>query len=186
MPIPYPGHNGVSDRCGLTGVETMFGLLKVYRARKAAVALISPFVEQTQRRCRLTLTEQDWLDPYMVGFLGMLISLAAEHAAGPLDSHSAGLVQLEAWQQVTGCTSNLIGEEICLLSISGDRRFTHGCLNAGRFMDELKRPTFNHLDQPAPGFDVHGISYDVSGATALWSDLFDAHISALSGHPESA
>jgi len=164
----------------------MFGLLKVRRARKAAVALISPFVEQTQRRCSSTLTEQAWLDPYMVGFMSMLISLAAERAAGHLDSHSAGLVQLEAWRQVTGCSGNLIGEEICLLSSSNDRRFGHGCFNAGRFMDELTRPTSGHPDHLPPGFNVHGISYDVSAATALWSELFDAYLTALNGHPEPA
>ncbi|HML93097.1 hypothetical protein [Methyloceanibacter sp.] len=159
----------------------MFGLLKVRRARKVAVALISPFVEESQTRFSSQLTEHAWLDPYMVGFMSMLISLAAEYTAGRLDSESAGLVQLEAWQEVTGFPSHLIGEEICLLSSGQDRKFRHGCLNASRFMEELTRPVHSHPDQLPPGYRTHGLNYDRSAAMALWSELFDGHIGALDG-----
>jgi hypothetical protein len=162
----------------------MFGLLRVRRARKAAVALIAPFIEASQSRSMAPMTEHAWLDPYMVGFMGMLISLAAEHAAGPLDSQGVGLVQLEAWQDLTGCPSHLIGEEICLLSSANDRRFTYGCLNASRFMDELTRPAHSHPDQLPPGVRAHGISYDAAAAAALWSELFDAYIGAFDRDPE--
>lgn len=162
----------------------MFGLLKVRRARKAAVALISPFVKESQRRFPSQLTEHVWLEPYMVGFMSMLISLAAEHSIGRLDSQSAGLVQLEAWQDVTGFPSDLIGEEICLLSSGNDRRFSYGCLNASRFMEELTRPTPSHPDHLPPGFRIHGLNYDTSIALALWSELFDAYIGAFDGVPD--
>ncbi|ODR97176.1 hypothetical protein AUC70_12985 [Methyloceanibacter stevinii] len=162
----------------------MFGLLKVRRARKATVALISPFVEESQRRFSSTLTEQAWLDPYMVGFMSMLISLAAEYTTGRLDSQSAGLVQLEAWQDVTGFPSHLIGEEICLLSSGHDRKFSHGCLNASRFMEELTRPASTHPDHLPPGSRVHGLNYDRSAAMALWSDLFDGHIESFDRDPD--
>lgn len=162
----------------------MFGLLKVRRARKAAVALISPFVEESQRRFSSQLTEHAWLEPYMVGFMSMLISLVAEYTIGRLDSQSAGLVQLEAWQDVTGFPSHLIGEEICLLSSGNDRKFSYGCLNASRFMQELTRPMHNHPDQLPPGFRIHGLSYDITAAMALWSELFDAYIGAFDGEPD--
>lgn len=162
----------------------MFGLLRVRRARKAAVALITPFVEESQRRLSSKLTEQAWLDPYMVGFMGMLISLVAEYTTGRLDSQSAGLVQLEAWQDMTGFPSHLIGEEICLLSSGSDRKFGQGCLNASRFMEELTRPGHSHPDNLPPGFRVHGLNYDHSAAMALWLDLFDGHIGAFDRDPD--
>ena len=114
----------------------------------------------------------------MVGFMSMLISLIAEHTTGRLDSQSAGLVQLEAWQDVTGFPSHLIGEEICLLSSGNDRKFSYGCLNASRFMEELTRPMHSHPDQLPPGFRIHGLNYDTAAAMALWSELFDAYIGA--------
>jgi hypothetical protein len=162
----------------------MFGLWKVRRARKAAVALIAPFVEESQSRFATQLTEHVWLEPYMVGFISMLISLVAERTTGRLDSQSAGLVQLEAWQDVTGFPSHLIGEEICLLSSGNDRRFSYGCLNASRFMEELTRPMHSHPDQLPPGFRIHGLNYDTSAATALWSELFDSYIGTFDGDPD--
>ena len=110
--------------------------------------------------------------------------VASDYTTGRLDSQSAGLVQLEAWQDVTGFPSHLIGEEICLLSSGHDRKFSHGCLNASRFMEELTRPASTHPDHLSPGSRVHGLNYDRSAAMALWSDLFDGHIESFDRDPD--
>ena len=162
----------------------MFGLLRARRSRRAAVALIGPFVEASRRRLP-ALTDEVWLDPYTVGFIGMLILLAGDRATGGLSSENAGIVQIEAWQQITGCRSDLIGEEICLLSSGNDRMFAFGCHNAYRFMSALTQTgRGGHPDHPPPGYRTHGIEYDVETATALWLECFDAHVCAPTAPPE--
>lgn len=162
----------------------MFGIIRARRGRKAAVALITPFVEASRRRFP-GLSEEAWLNPYVVGFLAMLISLAAERATGGLDSQSAGLVQLGAWREVTGCNNDLIGEEICLLSTANDGLFGQGCNNARRFMSAITRAESNDDPDVPRGYSVHGMDYDLTTAMALWSEYFDAYITAPTSLPDS-
>lgn len=152
----------------------MLGLIKTRRGRKAAISLIAPFVEASRSRLS-DLTEEAWLSPYIVGFMTMLISLIAERATGGLTSQSAGLVQLEAWQRVTGCNNNNIGEEICLLSSGNDPFFQEGCINAARFLAAITRGASDDPHLPR-GYADHGIDYDPAVATLLWAEYFDARV----------
>lgn len=167
-------------------LKAMFELLKVRRGRKAAVALISPLVERSRRRFE-QIPESAWYDPYMVGFLGMLITLVANRAAGGLSSDGLGMVQSEAWAQITGCRNDLIGEEMCLLSTARNRIFQRGCSSAELFLERLDGAggAYSALAgnvQVAPaapaftGYPGTGISSNPESAAALWEQHFEAHI----------
>lgn len=110
----------------------MLGLWKARRGRKAAVAMIAPLVARSRDRLR-GFPEYIWIDPYMTGFMIMLITLAARRAVSDLDSQALGLVQCEAWAEITGIRSASIGEETLHLSASGHKRFELGCRNAIAF-----------------------------------------------------
>lgn len=162
----------------------MFELFKARRGRKAAVATIAPLVERS--RHKLTeIPEGAWLDPYMVGFMGMLISLVAIRATGRLGSQAIGIVQGEAWGEITGCRADVIGEEICLLSAADNRLFQQGCLNAGRFLEALEAsgdPA--SLDRAG---DI-GAPLDQRDALApvLWEQYFEAYIASPAGRAGAA
>jgi hypothetical protein len=167
----------------------MFELLKVRRGRKAAVALISPLVERSRHRFG-QIPESAWFDPYMVGFIGMLITLVANRATGGLSSQGLGIVQGEAWAQITGGRNDLIGEEMCLLSTARNRLFQRGCSSAELFLERLdgsggayvsSAAVAAHVQAPqvAPAFTGYpgtGISNNPETAAALWEQHFDAHI----------
>jgi hypothetical protein len=110
----------------------MSGLWKTRRARRAAVATIAPLVERS-RNHRDGIPERIWLDPYMVGFLVMLITLLARREVDTLDSQALGLVQCEAWTEVTGMKSDLIGAEVIHLSAARHKTFELGCADAVAF-----------------------------------------------------
>lgn len=118
-------------------LPSILSLWRARRGRRAAVAAISPLVQRS--RSRLTeLPEDIWLDPYIVGFVVMLITLIAKRNAGPLDTQALGLVQCEAWSQITGTDAALLGEQVIHLSIGGDQAFTLGCQNAIAFDRSLQ------------------------------------------------
>lgn len=110
----------------------MSGLWKTRRARRAAVATIAPLVERSRDRLS-GIPERIWLDPYMVGFIVMLITLLAKREVDALDSHALGLVQCEAWSEVTEMRSDLIGAEVIHLSAAHHKVFELGCADAVAF-----------------------------------------------------
>ena len=114
----------------------MFDVWRIRQARKAAVASIRPFVETSRHRMN-GIAESVWLDPYMVGFVGTLVTLAAERRSATLRTQAMGLVQADAWADITGARPDLIGEEICFLSAARSKDFETGCRNAARFFGAL-------------------------------------------------
>lgn len=160
----------------------MLELLKARRGRKAAVAFIAPLVAQSRHGTASDIPERAWFSPYMVGFMGMLISLVAERAAGSLSSDAIGNVQADAWQHLTGCRSPNIGEEICLLSTAGNRDFEAGCSRALQFLDELDRSEAQLGDHPLPpGYQGQSLDYDPQVASALWADYVDPYLNGANG-----
>jgi hypothetical protein len=151
----------------------MLQLLKTRRARRAAVATICPFVERSRWKLH-EISESAWLDPYMVGFLSMLITLVAKHDAGDIDGEALGLVQLAAWKEITQTDIDDIGGEICLLSASGDSAFQNGCDNAAILYGALKDAAFE--PQAEPGTDY--LQQDSESVAVLWARLFEDRIRA--------
>lgn len=170
----------------------MFRLWKVARARRAAVAAIAPLVELSRGRLG-SIPSEAWRDPYLIGFLSMLITLVVKvESDGRIGSEQLGLAQAEAWARITGERDDLIGEEICLLSSSRNSAFGKGCSNALRFMKafsgehyivdpnmpdvgEVAGRLATEVDERWPEHvDVFGRGGIV--AAALWTQYFDETI----------
>ncbi len=103
------------------------------RIRRAAVAEIKPFVERSRRRFGQRI-DAAWRRPYVVGFMSMLISLSAlSTSRGRMSDEELGLVQIDAWRELTRQPDDEIGEAIQLLSAERDANFMEGCRNAREF-----------------------------------------------------
>jgi hypothetical protein len=169
-------------------MHAVFDVWRMRQARKAAVASIAPFVETSRHRLN-GIAESVWLDPYMVGFVGTLVTLAAERRSATLRTQAMGLVQADAWADITGARPDLIGEEICFLSAARSKDFETGCRNAARFFGALcgKPPGAGSgvssiglaIDDDADGVDLSEPYGDLG---ALWSAYFEAHVERSRSH----
>ncbi|MDA7948177.1 MAG: hypothetical protein MPJ78_11960 [Hyphomicrobiaceae bacterium] len=159
----------------------MWQLLRARRGKKAAVAFIAPLVAASRHGALREIPERAWLTPYMVGFMGMLISLVAQRAASGLNSDVLGIVQVEAWRSITGDKQHPIGEDICLLSTDGNHEFEDGCSSARRFLAALDEAGVHmYPDVLSHHGEAHGAGFDHSTAQTLWADYFEAHIDSSS------
>ncbi|WP_349371521.1 hypothetical protein [Salinarimonas sp.] len=78
-----------------------------------------------------------WLDPYLIGYLGTLITLTAKRKTGPLNEEALAGVQETAWTRLTGLDGSLFGTEILLLSRTPTGAFRAGCRNGAAFFSAL-------------------------------------------------
>ena len=164
----------------------MFRFLKIAKARKVAVATIAPLIGLSRDRCG-TIPNMVWQQPYMIGFMTMLISLVAKaQSEEPLSSEQLGLLQLEAWSELTGEAESNLGQSIVKLSGDGDDAFVEGCRNAHRFLAAYYGHPHSH--EPDPD-DVNAFGLASSGpndieifgaggaaAAALWRECFERHL----------
>jgi hypothetical protein len=153
----------------------MFGVWKSRRARSAARAMIGPFLSQSMQH---GVPETAFRDPYIIGFLGMLITLVAKSHVGPLGEASLAAVQAKAWTEITGTDGALVGEEICFLSASHDKAFDLGCRNASNFFLALSEGSNraardDFADSAALPAPYAGLT---EGESSLWTRYFDAYI----------
>ncbi|MES0812324.1 hypothetical protein ABLO27_22735 [Roseibium sp. SCPC15] len=167
----------------------MLELWKSWRARRAAVTTIRPLVERT-RFVNGHITDDRWMDAYMVGFLTMLITLIAQRRVHSIGSDALGNVQADAWQDITGLPGELVGEEACLLSANGHRDFMRGCENAGKLETALTtQGGFQWFSSGHSDFDVTATSseprqmIDDNDIRALWSEYFERPLLSIT-HPE--
>jgi hypothetical protein len=153
--------------------RNVFGLWKAFRGRRAAAGQIVPLVDGTRLRLG-NIPDTAWHDPYVIGFLGMLITFIATRSIGPLDTDDLAAVQAGAWTDITGMPGDLVGEEICFLSASNDNRFILGCRNAESFARALAAAARQgeRLDEGA----AVSPSADLEVRSALWSRYFDAQL----------
>ncbi|EKS42833.1 hypothetical protein [Afipia clevelandensis] len=152
-------------------------LSKTRRARKAACAVISPMVAKSRHRLG-AIPDAAWESPYLIGFIVMLTTIIAKMETGNIEGQALCLVQTRAWEDITGISYRLIGEDILLLNASHNRDFENGCHNAAGFASLL-------MDGSAFGwrqrqFDL-GINAAISWSerddlSSLWERLFDAHV----------
>jgi hypothetical protein len=157
-------------------------LWRARAARRVAVDVIRPFVEQSRARLG-SMPEAAWYDPYVVGFLGMLITALARHSQSRLRSQGLGLVQSDVWSDITGLPSDMIGQEMCMLDASRNARFEEGRGNAMAFFDVLRRGL---LEQGVDVADAaaSGVVAEFSPVAVLardtaadsWATYFDDHL----------
>jgi hypothetical protein len=157
--------------------RAVFGLWKTYVGRRTAVEEIRPLLEGTRLRLG-GIPDTAWQDPYVVGFLGMLISSIATNRAGRLDTDDLAAVQSSAWADITGMPGEMVGEEMCFLSASNDSRFIFGCRNAETFLEALRagQPRAGQLDVD----ETVALPAERESRSILWSRYFDAQLTAPS------
>jgi len=147
----------------------VFRVLKTWQARRSAVAAILPLVEHS--RASRAIPDSVWFDPYFVGFLGMLITLAASAKTGSLDTDDLAAVQSGSWADITGLRRELIGDEICSLSAARDARFELGCQNA---LSVFQAVQSNEGADLFPGRPDERIQ---QARAAIWARHFDSYLS---------
>jgi hypothetical protein len=149
----------------------MFGLWRGRKGRKAATAVITPFVVATRQPLGL-IPHPTWRDTYVVGFLGMLITLIATLVAGPLGPAALASVQKGAWADITETEADLIGDEIAFLSAGHNNAFDLGCRNAESFLAALKAvDTHDEVALGAPMTPAAG-----GDQSSLWVQYFDDYV----------
>lgn len=155
----------------------MLGLWKAHRGRRAAVATIVPFLDGTRHRMG-GIPEWAWRDPYVIGFLCMLITVIATRTTGSLRADVLAAVQAAAWTDVTGRQGDLIGEEICFLGAAHDDKFLFGCRNAEAFVLDLNVATRDSEEsvRESQGFPATPENSAARVGAALWSRYFDAYL----------
>lgn len=156
------------------------GIWKARRARKAAVAIIAPFVERSRRRLS-GIPEAAWLDPYLVGFMVMLITLIAWRRVNALDNQMLGLVQCGAWGDITGLKADLVGEETLHFCAIGDCEFERGCFDAASIDVALQRSAVafhDDVDICLQEGEVCAAACDTGTADViqLWDHYFETHV----------
>lgn len=161
-----------------------FEVSRIRRARKAACAAISPLIEKSRHRLG-GISDAAWSDPYIVGFIVMLISIAARVEVGKIEERALCHVQAEAWENITARRYDLIGEEVLLLSAARNHDFEIGCRNAITFGAML---VGNSILRAGRGVDWQDRHFDLSDANvggawierddvaAAWERFFDAHV----------
>lgn len=154
----------------------LLGLWKARRGRKAAVVTIAPLVEHSRRRFK-EIPETAWLDPYLVGFMMMLITVVARREV-TLDTQALALVQSGAWGEITGMKADLIGEETLHLCTTGDKNFERGCRDAIAVDLALYRSSVaQNSDFGVFGLDI-GAERDpeTDNVMLLWEQCFDGQV----------
>lgn len=163
-----------------------FEFSRVRKARKAAVTVISPIVENSRYRLG-GISDAAWSDPYMIGFMVMLISIIARIESGKIGQNSMSFVQCKAWEDITSMTSDVMAEELLLLSTSYNRDFELGCRNAAAFSSILLgSPILSEgggmprEDRPhdPPEMDRDEPFTQREDVSVAWAQFFDARISA--------
>jgi hypothetical protein len=161
------------------------------KARRSAVATISPIVEGSRQRLG-GISDIAWSDPYVIGFLVMLISIVARLESSRISGNSLCVVQCRAWEDITASASDMMAEQLVLLSTDRNRDFELGCSNAAAF-----GATFFGAGTLQEGAGLTGLESwsdepedetimsfaQREDVTAAWAQFFDAHIVSLRKGP---
>lgn len=107
-------------------------LIQERRASKAAVAALAPMLRHSRQRMG-GIGDDVWVDPYVVGFLVMLISIAARLEIADIGEAPLRRVQARAWRAVTSARGELMTEQLAVFDATRDDDFVRGCQDAVRF-----------------------------------------------------
>lgn len=161
-------------------------LSRTRKARRAAVATISPIVEGSRHRLG-GISDVAWSDPYIIGFLAMLISIIARLESSKISGDSLCVVQCRAWEEITAMTSETMAEQLLLLSTDRNRDFELGCHNAAAFSAILFGTETLQEGAGLAGAERWQTSLEGESTTAFaqredvdaaWTQFFDVHIAA--------
>lgn len=157
-------------------------LSKSRRARLAAEETILPLVEKSRLRLG-SIPDVAWSDPYIVGFMMMLITIVARMEVGRIDSETICQIQARAWRGITN-QGNTIGEDVLLLSSANNQHFEMGCRNAADFASFLvSRTVLLRGDSDRnEGLDYRGSFQEAAlsdrhDVLAAWESYFDMRLS---------
>lgn len=154
------------------------------KARRAAVAAISPIVEGSRYRLG-GISDVAWSDPYIIGFMVMLISIIARMESGRISADALCLVQCRAWEDITAMQSDLMAEQLLLLSTDRNRDFELGCHNAAAFSSVLFGTTTLQEGAGLPSAErwpdrlesePTAILAQREDVNSVWAQFFDVHI----------
>jgi hypothetical protein len=156
--------------------------LEVRRARKAAVATISPIVEHS-RRTLGGISETVWSDPYIIGFILMLISVVAKLESQGISENALSRIQRKAWNDITSAPGSAAAEQLVLLNSLRNRDFELGCQNAAAFSSILFGTAIllEGGRPPIPDVISESASTQREDVNLAWVQFFDVQIWSRSG-----
>jgi len=137
-------------------------------------------VEKSRLRLGV-IPDAAWSDPYIVGFMMMLITIIARMEVGRIDGETVCHVQARAWRGITR-QEHPIGEEILLLSSANNQDFEMGCRSAADFAAFLVSRSVlsggdeeKHEEAGTRGFHDIKLS-DRCDVLVAWESYFDARL----------
>lgn len=147
--------------------------VRIRRTSRHVVATLEPLVRASRRRLN-DIPASAWLDPYVLGFMAMLITVVARAEVRSLSDIELAALQGRAWSALTDMNADLFGPEVMALAEARNEAFLSGCRDA--------ESVFASLDVfPPDARDViDGEQIDMRLAAArAWEATFDNRMTAL-------
>lgn len=147
--------------------------VRIRRTSRHVVAALEPLVRASRRRLN-DIPASAWLDPYVLGFMAMLITVVARTELRSMSNAELAALQGRVWSALTDMNADLFGPEVMVLAEASNDAFLSGCRDA--------EGVFAALDVSAPGArDVlDGEQIDIQlGAARAWEATFDNRMTAL-------
>jgi hypothetical protein len=138
--------------------------------------MISPIVEQSRQRLG-GISDDAWSDPYIIGFIVMLISVIARLEGGRIADRALCRVQSRAWQDITSMRGGAMVEELLVLSSARNHEFELGCHNAATFGSILFGTSILFEGAGVPQLEMPDGFSQREDVRAAWAQYFDEHIS---------
>lgn len=130
------------------------------------------------------ISDASWSDPYIIGFLVMLISIVARMESGRISAEAMCSVQCRAWDDITAHKTDIVAEQLLHLSTDRDRDFEQGCRDAAAFStvllgsETLQEGTgLASLTQWVSTLDGDSARSQQDEVVAAWAHFFESHIS---------
>ena len=151
---------------------------KTRKTSKVVVAALTPLIQGSRQRLS-AFPENAWLDPYLLGFMAVLITALARADGPPLSDSELCAVQARVWGELTDMNADLFGEEVMLLADARDDWFFSGCRDAENVVALL----------PVTGLTRHNEMFELEtntqfepfgSATKIWELTFDHRMIGLS------
>lgn len=147
--------------------------VRTRRASRHVIATLEPLVRASRRRLN-DIPASAWLDPYLLGFMAMLITVIARAEVRSLSGTELAILQGRTWSALTDINADVFGPEVMVLSESRNEAFLCGCRDAESVfasLDIFSSEIRNTLD---------GELLDAQLAAAqAWQATFDNRMTSL-------